>query len=53
MVSLLAVICEYGPDPECDLYYAPNAAVREQCEMAISISLGFGGHNGVIALKKA
>ena len=41
------------PDPECDLYYVPNAAIQEQCEMAISISLGFGGHNGVIALKKA
>lgn len=40
------------PDPECDLNYVPNAAVKADVEMAISSSLGFGGHNAVIALRK-
>ncbi len=33
------------PDPECDLDYCPNAAVRRQVEYALSNSFGFGGHN--------
>ena len=40
------------PDPECDLNYVPNAAVRAEIEMALSSSLGFGGHNAVLALRK-
>ena len=40
------------PDPECDLNYVPHTALKAQAEMAISISLGFGGHNGVLALRK-
>ena len=40
------------PDPECDLNYVPNKAVEVQAEAALSTSLGFGGHNAVIALKK-
>lgn len=40
------------PDPECDLNYVPNAAVKADVEMALSSSLGFGGHNAVIALRK-
>ena len=39
------------PDPECDLNYVPNQAVKADPEMAISSSLGFGGHNAVIALR--
>lgn len=39
------------PDPECDLNYVPNQAVKADIEMAISSSLGFGGHNAVIALR--
>lgn len=40
------------PDPECDLNYVPNAAVEVQAEAALSVSLGFGGHNAVIALRR-
>ena len=40
------------PDPECDLNYVPNQALEVQAEAALSTSLGFGGHNAVIALKR-
>ncbi len=40
------------PDPECDLDYIPNTAREVQAEYALSISLGFGGHNGVLALRR-
>lgn len=40
------------PDPECDLDYTPNKAVKADLTMAISDSLGFGGHNGCVAFRK-
>lgn len=40
------------PDPECDLDYTPNAAVKADLTIAISDSLGFGGHNGCVAFRK-
>ena len=39
------------PDPDCDLDYTPNEAKRAELTLALSSSLGFGGHNSVIALR--
>ena len=39
------------PDPECDLDYTPNTAVRSDITLGISDSLGFGGHNACIAFR--
>ena len=38
-------------DPECDLNYTPNKCVNKQLDAAMSISLGFGGHNACVAVK--
>jgi 3-oxoacyl-[acyl-carrier-protein] synthase II len=40
------------PDPDCDLDYVPNKGYSGQIRAAFSNSLGFGGHNGIICLKK-
>lgn len=40
------------PDPVCDLNYTPNKAQKVDLTIAISESLGFGGHNACIALRK-
>ena len=39
-------------DPECDLNYTPKEAVKADLTMALSDSLGFGGHNGCLVFRK-
>lgn len=39
-------------DPECDLDYTPVKPVNAELTIAISDSLGFGGHNGCVAFRK-
>ena len=40
------------PDPACDLDYVPNTARQQPVEVAISDSMGFGGHNAVLVLRR-
>ena len=42
-----------NPDPECDLNYTPNTGVEREIRVAVSTSLGFGGHNGALVFKAA
>lgn len=39
-------------DEECDLNYTPNKAVKAEISMAISNSLGFGGHNACLIFRR-
>ena len=40
------------PDPECDLDYTPNVALKSDITLGISDSLGFGGHNACVAFRR-
>jgi 3-oxoacyl-[acyl-carrier-protein] synthase II len=60
IISALAV-CEgmipptinyFTPDPDCDLNYTPNVAVKRDVEVALSNSFGFGGHNVTLAVRR-
>lgn len=39
-------------DPECDLNYTPNKAVKSDINIAASLSLGFGGHNACLIFRR-
>ena len=47
----LTVDTEKGEVP-LDLNYTPNVGVQREVRTAVSTSLGFGGHNGVLIFKK-
>ena len=49
---LPATIGYQEPDPECDLDVVPNVGRSADIRYAMSNSLGFGGHNASILLKK-
>jgi len=40
------------PDPDCDLDYVPNVAVKKRVDVTMSNSLGFGGHNASLVFKR-
>jgi 3-oxoacyl-[acyl-carrier-protein] synthase II len=40
------------PDPECDLDYIPNEARRQDTEIGVSNSFGFGGHNACVVFRR-
>lgn len=42
-----------NPDPECDLFYAPNKAVEREVSFALSNSFGFGGVNGSLVFARS
>ena len=40
------------PDPECDLDYTPNKMREKKVNTAMMLSMGFGGHIGVLVVKR-
>jgi 3-oxoacyl-[acyl-carrier-protein] synthase II len=40
------------PDPDCDLDYVPEGARKVDIEYALSNSMGLGGHNGCVILRR-
>ena len=47
-----ATLNYHVPDPACDLDVVPNEGRKQDIRYALSNSLGFGGHNGCLLLKK-
>ena len=51
--GILPPTVHYGePDPELDLNYIPNEAIKKDIKAAISNSFGFGGNNSTLIFKK-
>ncbi|MFD2630360.1 beta-ketoacyl-ACP synthase II [Oceanobacillus kapialis] len=51
--SLVPATINYEhPDPDCDLDYVPNEARKQNVDVVMSNSLGFGGHNVALVFKK-
>lgn len=42
----------HTPAEECDLYYVPNEARKQELQYTLSNSFGFGGHNATLVFKK-
>lgn len=40
------------PDPECDLNYVPNKALKKEIKTVLSDNSGFGGHNTALIFRK-
>jgi len=40
------------PDPDCDLDYVPNTSRKTKVDVCMSNSLGFGGHNATLIVKR-
>jgi 3-oxoacyl-[acyl-carrier-protein] synthase II len=40
------------PDPACDLDYIPNESRRQEAEIGVSNSFGFGGHNACVVFRR-
>lgn len=49
---LPATINYNNPDPDCDLDYVPNIGRNSDVRVAMSNSLGFGGHNATLLFKQ-
>jgi len=41
----------FTSDPDCDLNYTPNKAVKKDVKVVLSNTFGFGGHNATLVFK--
>jgi 3-oxoacyl-[acyl-carrier-protein] synthase II len=41
-----------NPDPDCDLNYVPNIALKKEVNSVLSDNSGFGGHNTALIFKR-
>ena len=51
-MTSIGIVMHETPDPDCDLDYVPNEARKVEVNSAMSNSLGFGGHNASLVIKK-